>query len=197
MTAPATAAAYRLATTLLDHRALPRAGADRRCTTSAGSTRSPTSRCATPCCRAGSCAPATPPGSSRRCGRCWPLYQALRDRRHRRRPDRPRHRPRPRQLPDRRPDRPEPRHHRPQHHRPPPTTWPATSAAPSWRACTAPAGPASAPARSSPRSAAGTSTRPANPAPACRSPTSPPTIHADHQPQRHAARNHVTTASGP
>jgi Insertion element 4 transposase N-terminal/Transposase DDE domain len=46
----------------------------------------------------------------------------------------------------------------------PPGTCPATSAAPSSPACTAPAGPASAPARSNPRSAAGTSTRRASPA---------------------------------
>ena len=57
-------------------------------------------------------------------------------------------RPRPRQLAGRRRDRPRPRHHRREHHRPRTATWPATSAAPSWPACTAPAGPASAPARS-------------------------------------------------
>jgi hypothetical protein len=53
---------YRLAATLLDHRAYP---AD-------ALMRSPTSRCATPCSRAASCARGILPGSSRKHGRCWP-----------------------------------------------------------------------------------------------------------------------------
>jgi hypothetical protein len=62
--------------------------------------------------------------------------------------------------------------------------WPGPSAAPSWPHCTPCGGPASAPAASNPRYLDGTSTRPASPAPARRSPlpSAPDAI-----PQRHAA----------
>jgi hypothetical protein len=55
----------------------------------------------------------------------------------------------------------------------PTATWPATSDARSWPASTRLAGPASAPAASSHLSAAGTSIHPASPPPARRSPRSP------------------------
>jgi hypothetical protein len=66
-------------------------------------------------------------------------------------------------------------------------TQPEPSAAPSWPACTRRAAPASAPAGSNPRCPAGTSTRPADPAPACESPRSPPRSTATTRAQRHAA----------
>ena len=91
------------------------------------------------------------------------LYQALRIAIVDRRRDHPRHRPRPGQLHHRPANRQRHRHRR----RGVITSGPpdlAGSAAPSWPACTRPAGPASAPARSNPRSAAGTKPTPHRPA---------------------------------
>ena len=62
---------YRLATTLLNPRRYP-APALIRLYHEDGSTRSPTSRCATPCSTAGYCARRRRPGWNRKSGRCWP-----------------------------------------------------------------------------------------------------------------------------
>jgi hypothetical protein len=61
---------YRLATTLLDHRAYPAQALISLYHERWESMRSPTSRCGIPSWKAGCCARATPRASSRRCGRC-------------------------------------------------------------------------------------------------------------------------------
>ena len=155
---------YRLATTLLDHRAYPAQALtclyherwEHEITYLAlRHTLLP----------AGYCAPATRPAWNRRCGRCWPCTRRCGSPSPT--PSRPCRAPTPTGPATRSPSETaqilvtgarnitgEP------------PTWPATSAARSWQACTGRAGPASAPAGSNPRSAAGTSTRPANPGPA-------------------------------
>ena len=63
---------YRLATTLLDHRAYPAGRADRLVPRALGARDRLPRAAAHPAARAGCCAPATRPAWSRRCGRCWP-----------------------------------------------------------------------------------------------------------------------------
>ena len=139
----------------------------------------PTTPCATPCCRATSCAPATGPAWNRNLGPARPLPAAAQghDRRHR---HPPRHRPRPGQLHHRPRGRPPPAHRRPR--RPPARTaqltCPASSDARSWPRCCPPAVPASAPARSNAPPPATTCVTKTGPncrprSPGCWSPSSP------------------------
>ena len=162
---------YRLATTLLDHEAFPSA-ALMALYHERWEHESPTSRSATPSCRAASCARAPPPGWSRRPGPCSPSTRHCASRSPT--PFSPPRARTPTGPATRQPSTPPRTSSSPPATSPaPPQTWPGTSAARSWPASTRPAGPASAPDASSRHSAAGPSTRPASPPPARTSPTSP------------------------
>jgi hypothetical protein len=63
---------YRLATTLTDFRRYPAAALIRLYHERWEHPRSPTWRCGTPCCKAGSCDQRIPSGWNRKSGRCWP-----------------------------------------------------------------------------------------------------------------------------